>query len=67
MKHLKPPGKILFSEPVRKINLSSHKQNPLSDLMLGVKIANKIDLLELIPSLSPTTPPDAYCNKEQKT
>lgn len=42
VKHPKPPDKITFSEPVRKPNLSNHEQNPLSDLMLGVKIANNI-------------------------
>lgn len=40
VKHPKPSGKFIFSEPGRKIGLSNHEQNPLNDLTLGVKIAN---------------------------
>lgn len=66
VKHPKPLGKILFSEPVRKNNPSNHEQNPLSDLMLGVKTANNI-YWHQTPSWAPPLPPGPYWNKEEKT
>lgn len=61
VKHLKTPGKILFSEAVRKINLSNHEQNPLSELRLGVKLITTSIGMDPLPE--PHHPPHPRCNE----